>query len=680
MMNDRKGSLGGADGVRAIACLMVIFHHITQRLAITEYPGRVQEAAKFFLLGNSGVSFFFVLSGFLLSFPFWKRYLEGGVYPSLKQYTVRRAARIMPGYYAAFAAASVLGFCFDPDFKYIIPKILTGLTFTSGFHYTTLFPSVIDSPLWSISFEVFCYVLLPVFMALLFHFYGKKRSFTKALLFWFGVEVFILSINGLIHVFLTPDSVDRGWAFGIIGGSKLWMPNYNPVGFFAQFGLGVIAAGLTLRLSKPSKWFDIASALSLSLIVLLLWSMRDQKEFSFSLQGQPYYFPFLTILIASLLVFLSRSRFMGRWLDNPFFRFTAKISFGLYIWHYIILTIINYYWANKYLPWNIRPEDLGVWAIASLSMVAASYAVAALSYYFLEKPFLDRAHQRLSEPKPVYRIRKRVSPAGIVNIVILGIAALIFLFPLIWLFDASMRPPIELLQNPPIMFKKPIWESVLSYTRNSYVESMWFWHSDRALLNSIIITGSTIVLTLVVSSLFAYALVFIKFPVKKLFFNLAAATMMVPMATLCIAYYIVAIHLNLSNNWLGVILPSSVSGLGVFLLRQYFIKIPTAFVENARMDGASHLQVWWYLIIPMSRPALAALAVIQFRIVWNDFLMPAFILNRDNLVTVPILMVFMNGRPGVELATGFLAILLPLLLFLKFHRQFIEGITGGLKE
>ncbi len=189
----QTNTLAGADGVRAIACLLVICHHMAQRIDRMPQPDFLQNIIAFFLLGNSGVSFFFVLSGYLLAYPFWKQYLYNGTFPSLKNFFLRRAARIMPGYYAAFFTALVLSFVLLPNsyminapvpkMEYFWRKLLTGLTFTSGFHYTTLFPSILDSPLWSISFEVFCYFLLPLFMAVLFFFTGKKRSFLKAILF-----------------------------------------------------------------------------------------------------------------------------------------------------------------------------------------------------------------------------------------------------------------------------------------------------------------------------------------------------------------------------------------------------------------------------------------------------------------------------------------------------------------
>ncbi len=685
-MKNNKG-LSGADGVRAIACLMVIFHHVAQRLALYDQAGWAQEILKFFLLGNSGVSFFFVLSGYLLAFPFWNSYLEGGEFPGLKQYAVRRAARIMPGYYTALIISTILGIIYLPDSRLIFLRFFTGMTFTSGFHYFTLFPSLIDGPLWSISFEVFCYVLLPVFMAVLFFFTGKKRSFSKAVIFWIGAEIFILAANGLVHVFFTPDSLYRGWEYGVTGGSKWWMPNYNPVGFFAHFMMGVLASGVTVRLGKPSALkerlykkglFDIAAMLFLVSIVLLLWTVRNEEEFSIGLQGQPYYFPYMTILIGGLLVTLAHSKFIGGWLDNPFFRFTAKISFGLYIWHYIVINFVNFYFERSYYESGMR--NWAPWLITSLVMIAVSYIIATLSYYFLEKPYMDRAHQRLTRPKPEFRIRTKIRPGSVLSTVLLCLLSLVFMYPLVWLIDASLRPQLEIWRNPPVLFQKPIWESVSSYTNLSYRISFWGWgNAGLHLFNSAVITSSVIVLTLIISSMCAYALVFIRFPGRKILLALAISSIMIPMNTLLVSIFKVYIDLHLLNSWIGLILQSSLSGLGVFLLRQYFIKIPVSFIETARMDGAGHLQIWWHIILPMARPALAALAIIQFRLAWNDFLLPAVVLRDMNRTTLPILLYFMGGS-GPGLATGFIAIMIPLSLFIKFHRQFIEGFTGGLKS
>ena len=328
-------------------------------------------------------------------------------------------------------------------------------------------------------------------MAVLFYFTGKKRSFLKAILFWIGVEIFIIGINGLIHQFLTPDNVRKGWEFGMIGGSKRWIPNYNPVGFFAQFALGIMAAGATLRLTQPSELkerfykkngFDILSIIFIILIVLLLWNMKYVTEFGFSLQHQPYYFPFLTILVAGLLVSLAHSKWMGKFMDNRFFRFTAKISFGLYIWHWLVLQVISLLWFNNY-AYSFSLKDWKEWFEASTILVVVSYIAATVSYYFLEKPSLDKVHSMLKTK--IIKVRSRIRLQSVINAILLSLLAVIFLYPLVWLFDASLRPSFEALQTPPVMFQKPIWEAVRTYTRDAYLSCFLYYNIGQALMNSL---------------------------------------------------------------------------------------------------------------------------------------------------------------------------------------------------
>ncbi len=392
--------LSGADGVRALACLSVIFHHLTQRLAMQEQAAWVQEVQSFFLIGSSGVSVFFVLSGFLLSFPFWKQYLENGRFPGIKTYILRRAARIMPGFYVALLFSVLLGFLLHTSAPHFWIRLFAGLSFTAGFHYVTLFPSELNGPLWSISFEVFCYVLMPIMMLGLFRLSGMKRSFTKALLYWAVMAAIIFAANRLVHAFLTPDDVERGWEYGLIGGAKYWMPNYNPVGFFAHFCVGIIASGFAVKWGESEKagtfkkkgGFDFISLASLIGAATLLWIVRHKPEFSFSLQNQPYYFPAYALLIGILLSAAPHSLWAGKLLDNRFFRYTAKVSFGLYIWHYLVITVISAYWVYDFQ--YMRLSQLSQWLLVSLSVLAISYVIATLSYYFIEKPVLDWAHDR----------------------------------------------------------------------------------------------------------------------------------------------------------------------------------------------------------------------------------------------------------------------------------------------
>ena len=683
MKNENRFS--GLDGLRAAACLLVIMHHIAQRLDIYSQNFILQHFQLFFLMGNTGVSFFFILSGFLLSYPFWSNYLKGEPFPDIRHYIRRRAVRILPGFYAAFAVSTVLSLIFVPDMDHFARRILSGITFTAGFHYTTLFPSFTNSPLWSISFEVFSYVLMPLFMAFLFFLTGKKRSFKKAFIFWCFSLVLILSINQLIHAFLTPDNVKRGWEFGLTGGSKWWMPNYNPVGFFGHFIFGIFAAGISARIfasrtlfrnPRNRLFFDATAFISLAGIILLLFYGSGTEEFTFGLQKQPYFFPYLTCLGAILSVSLVNSMHAGKILDSRFMRFTAKISFGLYIWHYLIILLISVYILPEYHEY-MRIKDWKLWAGASMLLIVLSYGAAALSYRFIEKPFLDR--DKAPKAAPAFRIKRKINLTQLFSAAALVSISVVFIFPLAWLLDASLRPPLELIQSPPVIFQQPIWKSIESYTRDSYLSAFWHFDAGRALFNSAVVSAGTIFLTAGVTSLYAYALVFMDLKHRKFFFILAISTMMIPANALMIPMYKVMKNLFLLNSWFGLILPGAVSGFGVFLLRQYFLKIPKGVIEAARMDGAGHFKIWWHIILPLSRPALAALSIIQFRIVWNDFINPVIIMRDEALFTLPVKILFINDT-GAVLATGFISILIPLLLFLKFHRQFTEGLTEGIRK
>lgn len=396
---EQPNHLIGADGLRALACLAVIFHHLAQAMVVQRQTAAVQELQSFLILGNVGVSIFFVLSGYLLAYPFWRQYLNHGEYPSMKQYVVRRAARIMPGYYVAFVVCMLLVLALNIPSQDFWIRSLTGLTFTSGFHYITFFPSEINGPFWSISFEVFSYILMPLFMFGLFRLFSNKRSFKAAILYWVGVVLVIIAANQWIHYAFTPDENLRGWQYGLIGGAKFWMPNYNPVGLFGHFSIGILASGLVCRIRmaerterlRASGLFDLLSAVSLVASAVFLWLVRHQPEFSLSIQNQPFFFPFFTILIGCFLITVPFSRWIGRGVDNPFFRYTAKVSFGLYIWHNLIITLAGMYWIKDFHFGGIVP--LGRWAWISLGVIVVSYGIATLSYYFIEKPILDRSHQ-----------------------------------------------------------------------------------------------------------------------------------------------------------------------------------------------------------------------------------------------------------------------------------------------
>jgi len=389
---ETKKRLGGADGVRALACLMVMAHHAFQRLALPAQSADFQEWQLFFLTGSAGVGVFFVLSGYLLSSPFWRAWGDGRDRPSLGTFALRRWARIAPGFWVNLVLTFVLSLSFYPDAPNLVWRFLSGLTFTSSLTWETLFPVEINGPLWSIGYEVFSYALLGLFLFLWFFLPGK-RSTLRGLGWW--LAVFALAVAGHVAflVWGQTDSFQKGWQWGMSGGAKYWWPAYNPVGFFATFVIGVIAAGVTDGIGrKPGlvgdrfRWtWDLGVVAALVLWVGLLWLLRHEGDFAFSLPTQPYYFPTFALIVAVVLALGPHTRVMGRVLDNPVARFVATISFGLYIWHYLFLEASRLVWPEVQYFGIVRLED---WALKMGIIYALAAVMASLSWYTFEKPIV----------------------------------------------------------------------------------------------------------------------------------------------------------------------------------------------------------------------------------------------------------------------------------------------------
>ncbi len=267
---------------------------------------------------------------------------------------------------------------------------------------------------------------------------------------------------------------------------------------------------------------------------------------------------------------------------------------------------------------------------------------------------------------------------------LLGLMALLWMIPALWLLDASFRPKIDIFQVPPVLFQGSLTKAFSGYSLHSYILSLQRYNVGGSLLNSIFVTLCTIILTLLICSLCAYAFAFMKFPGKNGLFIGILAVMMLPAVTMIVPYYQILRMFGLTDNLLGLIIPGSAMVLGVFLLRQYYVRIPFSLLEAAVMDGASQLRIWWQIVLPLSKPALAALAIYQFRTVWNDFLMPMIILRSDHLYTMPIRLQTMDSTNinvpyDAEMATSVITVIIPLIFFLIFQRHFVQGLSGGVK-
>ena len=294
---------------------------------------------------------------------------------------------------------------------------------------------------------------------------------------------------------------------------------------------------------------------------------------------------------------------------------------------------------------------------------------------------MNRSDQLLTvnEAKP-HNFRRILRNIG--YIILCG-AGLLYLAPLLWLFDVSFRPMVEIFSVPPPFFQKPIWETFNTYSLTAYIGAIE-QQVPLAVFNSTIVAIMGIVVTLLLVSLAAYAFACMRFPGKNVLFVLIIATMMLPNQTMLAPLYHIFRVIGLTDNLAGLVLLYAASAYCFWLMRQYIICIPKSLMESAQIDGANKLKICWHIIVPLSMPAMDELAILQFRTIWNDFLVPIILMKTDTLYTLPLRIQLIdsfvvNKRYDILMATGFIAALIPLIFFLLFQRQFIEGLSGGIK-
>jgi multiple sugar transport system permease protein len=217
-------------------------------------------------------------------------------------------------------------------------------------------------------------------------------------------------------------------------------------------------------------------------------------------------------------------------------------------------------------------------------------------------------------------------------------------------------------------------------TINNYFEVFRQIPFGRFYLNSIIVSVSTVTLQILTASLAAFAFARLRFRGRETLFLLYLATLMIPFqVTMLPNYIVVARFLHWRDTYQALILPTAFSAFSTFLLRQYFKGIPLDMDEAARMDGANSFRIWWQIIMPLSGPVIATLAIFNFQGAWNDFLWPLVVTNEESMRTIPIGLASFQGQFYTEwhlLMAGSVIALLPILiLYVLGQNWFVKGIT-----
>lgn len=260
---------------------------------------------------------------------------------------------------------------------------------------------------------------------------------------------------------------------------------------------------------------------------------------------------------------------------------------------------------------------------------------------------------------------------------ILIAGAIVMIAPLMWMITLSLKPA-QLTYQPPYLIPT-------HFQFSNYADAWEAAPFPRYYLNTAIMAAGITIGQLIFSSLAAYAFARLEFPGRNLLFIIVLITMMVPFHVLMIPSYLTVLGLGWKNTFFALIVPRMVSAFGIFLLRQFYLSLPRELDEAAMLDGASRFGVWWRIILPLSRPALATLAIFAFLFSWNDFLWPLIVADDPDMRTIQLGLVMFQGRYSTNwtlLMAGTVTATIPtILIFLIGQRQFIESIAlSGVKE
>lgn len=261
----------------------------------------------------------------------------------------------------------------------------------------------------------------------------------------------------------------------------------------------------------------------------------------------------------------------------------------------------------------------------------------------------------------------------LIAVVMWGLA-LLFVLPFIWMLVSSLKREIDIFTVPPTWIPDPA-------TTSNYV-IVWAGSHPMAryFANSLIVAMARVVGDLTTASLAAYGFSRIRFRGRDTIFFLYLATLAIPVQVLLIPRFLLLRQLGLYDTLWALILPSLFTVFGTFLLRQFFMGIPQDLSDAARIDGASELQIYLRIILPLARPALAALAILVFVASWNDYETPLVMLTSDSNYTIPVGLTNFTDEAGgfsagPTMAAAVSSLLPVFVVFLVMQKQFVQAIT-----
>jgi multiple sugar transport system permease protein len=263
---------------------------------------------------------------------------------------------------------------------------------------------------------------------------------------------------------------------------------------------------------------------------------------------------------------------------------------------------------------------------------------------------------------------------GLTGVLVLG--AVVMLFPFLWTVVTSITPDGSLADGPTLWVQDPTLAAYRTLTDSLPML--------RIVANSFVIAALTTLVQLLTGAMAAYAFSRLQFRGKPLVFALYLATLMIPLQVLVVPLFIQLTRWQLNDTYFALLAPSFASAFGIFLIRQAMDQVPHELDEAALLDGADHLRIFLWIVLPLVRPALATVAVLAFMASWNSYLWPLVVIRSPELMTLPLGLATLQGqyttRWDVMMAGSVVSIVPIAIVYLLAQRQVIAGFAhSGLK-
>lgn len=274
---------------------------------------------------------------------------------------------------------------------------------------------------------------------------------------------------------------------------------------------------------------------------------------------------------------------------------------------------------------------------------------------------------RVQDPRP-----ERTNYWPVLLYATLAAMSFLTLVPIVWMVLTAFKSAPEVAANPPTWWPR-------EWHPENFAAAWNFAPFGRYLINSLIMAGGIAVLQTATSAFTAYAFARLRFRGRDLLFLLYLGTLMIPPQVTVIPQFILVREFGWIDTYQGLIIPQAFTAFGVFLLRQFFMGIPFELEDAARIDGATRFGCFWRIILPLSGPALATLAVFAFLFHWNNLLWPLIVANSDATIPIVVGLRQFQGQYGTDwnllMAAAAIATIPVVIVYLLAQRWFVRGIT-----